>query len=85
MKQPRQLGMCGEEERAAQCSDRGDALVSLKARIDWEAFHPDLGRVHDKDRKSKAGAKPIDVVLMSKVLVLQQLDNLPDDRIGLRF
>ncbi|MDD5322846.1 MAG: transposase [Methylococcales bacterium] len=43
-------------------------------------FRPDLSRVHDKDRKSKAGAKPIDVVLMFKVLVLQQLHNLSDGR-----
>jgi IS5 family transposase len=37
--------------------------------------------VHEKERKSNAGAKPIDVVLMFKVLVLQQLNNLSDDRI----
>jgi len=37
--------------------------------------------VHEKVRKSNAGAKPIDVVLMFKVLVLQQLHNLSDDRI----
>jgi transposase, IS5 family len=59
----------------------GDPLVGLKARIDWEAFRPDLVRVHDKARKSKAVAKPFDVVLMSKVLVLQQLHNLSDDGI----
>jgi len=35
----------------------GDPLVGLKARIDWEAFRPDLGRVREKDRKSNAGAK----------------------------
>jgi hypothetical protein len=80
MKQPRQPGLFDIEERAAQLTDMGDPLVGLKARIDWEAFRPDLNRVHDKDRKSNAGAKPIDVVLMFKVLVLQQLHNLPDDR-----
>ena len=37
--------------------------------------------MHEKDRKSKAGAKPFDVVLMFKVLVLQQLHNLSDDKI----
>lgn len=37
--------------------------------------------MHEKDRKSNAGAKPIDVVLMFKILVLQQLNNLSDDRI----
>jgi transposase, IS5 family len=59
----------------------GDPLVGLKVRIDWEAFRADLVRVHDKDRKSNAGGKPFDVVLMFKVLVLQQLHNLSDDGI----
>ena len=56
--------------------------MGLKARIDWEAFRPRPNRVHGKDRKSNAGAKPIDVVLMFKVLVSQQLHNLSDDGIG---
>jgi IS5 family transposase len=81
MKKPRQPGLFDVEERAAQLTEMGDPLVALKARIDWEAFRPELSRVHDKGRKSNAGAKPIDVVLMFKVLVLQQLHNLSDDRI----
>ena len=59
----------------------GDPLVGLNERIDWEAFRTDLNRIHEKPRKSNAGAKPIDVVLMFKLLVLQQLHNLSDDRI----
>jgi len=37
--------------------------------------------VYDKPRKSNAGAKPIDVVLMFKIIMLQQLNNLSDDQI----
>jgi IS5 family transposase len=59
----------------------GDPLVGLNARKDWGTFRPDLNWVHEKDRKSKAGAKPFDVVLMFKVLMLQQLHNLFDDKI----
>jgi len=59
----------------------GDPLVALKRLIDWEAFRPCLNVVYDKPRKSNAGAKPIDVVLMFKIMVLQQLHNLSDDRI----
>jgi IS5 family transposase len=69
MKQPRQPGLFDVEERAAQLTEMGDPLVGLNTRIDWEAFRSDLNRVHEKDRKSKAGAKPFDVVLMFKVLV----------------
>ena len=68
-----QPGLFDVEERAAQLTKMGDPLVGLKARIDWEAFRPELKRVHEKDRKSQAGAKPFDVVLMFKILVLQQL------------
>ena len=55
----RQPGLFDVEERAAQLTKMGDPLVGLKARIDWEAFRPDLKRVHEKERKSQAGAKPV--------------------------
>lgn len=76
-----QPGLFDVEDRAAQLTKMGDPLVGLKARVDWEAFRPDLNRVREKERKSQAGAKPFDVVLMFKILVLQQLHNLSDDGI----
>jgi IS5 family transposase len=76
-----QPGFFDIAERTAKLAEMGDPLVGLNAHIDWEAFRPDLNKVHDKARKSNAGAKPIDVVLMFKVLILQQLNNLSDDRI----
>ena len=76
MKQPRQPGLFDAEERTVQLTEPGDPLVGLKARIDWEAFRPDLIRAHEKDRKSKAGAKPFDVAPMFKVLALRQLNSL---------
>ena len=69
------------DERTAKLTLMGDRLVGLNGQINWEAYRPDLARVHEKERKSNAGAKPIDVVLMFKVLVLQQLHNLSDERI----
>lgn len=77
----RQPGFFDVDERAAKLTALGDPLVKLKAEIDFEAFRPDLNRVHEKDRKSNAGAKPFDVVLMFRVLVLQHLYNLSDDGI----
>lgn len=56
----------------------GDSLQGLNDLIDWEIFRPILQRVYEKERKSPAGAKPFDVVLMFKVLVLQQNSNLSD-------
>jgi IS5 family transposase len=69
------------DERSTKLTEMGDPLVELNKRIDWEGFRPRLNRVYEKARKSNAGAKPIDVVLMFKILVLQQLNNLSDDRI----
>ena len=80
-RKPRQPGLFDVQERAEQLTKMGDPLVGLKARIDWEAFRPQLERVHEKPRKSAAGAKPYDVVLMFKMLVLQQLHNLADEKV----
>lgn len=76
-----QPGFFNISERARQLTTLGDPLVALNARIDWEAFRTDLNRIHEKVRKSTGGAKSIDVVLMFKILVLQQLNNLSDDGI----
>jgi transposase, IS5 family len=81
MTMQRQPGFFDVERRASKLTEMGDPLVGLNAEIDWEAFRPELNGVHEKARKSNAGAKPIDVVLMFKLLVLQQLHNLSDDRI----
>ena len=76
-----QPGFFDIHERTAKLTEMGDPLVGLKEHIDWEAFRPVLNIVHNKPRKSNAGAKPIDVVLMFKILLLQQLYNLSDDGI----
>ena len=81
MSRQRQPGLFDVEERATKLTALGDPLVGLTTQIDWEAFRPDLARVHEKDRKSNAGARPFDVVLMFKLLILQQLHNLSDDGI----
>jgi len=76
-----QPGFFDIHDRTAKLTEMGDPLVGLNEQIDWEAFRPSLNVVYEKPRKSNAGAKPIDVVLMFKILVLQQLNNLSDDRI----
>ena len=37
-----------------------------------------LQQIHDKPRKSQAGRKPTDVLLLFKMLVLQKLHNISD-------
>lgn len=62
-------------------SATGDPLLSkLKTLVDWERFRAELEAVRDKERKSNAGRKPFDGVLMFNVLVLQSLHNLSDEK-----
>ncbi len=59
-------------------------MVEINAVVPWDEFRPALERVWRKpaaDRKSRAGRKPMDVVLMFKTLVLNALYNLSDDQI----
>lgn len=56
-----------------------DPLLALNQLIDWENFRATLNKVRDMPRKSNAGRKPYDVVLMFKILVLQHLYNVSDD------
>lgn len=75
-----QSGFFDLSERYRKLSELGDPLEAINAVVDWEHFRPTLGKVLNKDRKSNAGRKPFDVVLMFKVLVLQSLYNLGDDQ-----
>lgn len=69
------------ENRYASLSKTGDPLERLNAIIDWEIFRPILERMDDKVRKSKAGRKPTCRILMFKMLVLQRLNGLSDERL----
>lgn len=69
-------------DRVQKLTEMGDPLVQLNEQINWEDFRSDLNIIRKSvERKSNAGAKPFDVILMFKILVLQQLNNLSDDRI----
>ncbi len=73
-----QAGFFDFEARLDQLNAHGNPLRLLEEVIDFEAFGPTLAQVQDKPRKSNAGRKPYDVVLMFKMLVLQSLYNLAD-------
>ena len=69
------------ENRYASLSEAGDPLERLNAVIDWEMFRPILERIDSKERKSAAGRKATCRVLMLKMLVLQRLHGLSDERL----
>lgn len=69
------------DNRYAHLSKSGDPLERLNTVIDWELFRPVLNQIDDKERKSNAGRKPTDRVLMFKMLVLQNKYNLSDEQL----
>ena len=79
-----QLGFFDLSDRYASLDAKKDPLIEINAVVPWDEFRPLLERVWrkpDEDRKSRAGRKPMDVVLMFKALVLSALYNLSDDQI----
>ena len=75
-----QAGFFDLEERLASLSRKGDDLERLNAVIDFELFRPELERAVPRADRSKGGRPPFDHVLMFKVLILQTLSNLSDER-----
>jgi hypothetical protein len=70
----------GEDRQRTKLEHLGDPLVPLAKMIPWESFRETLSTLYEKERKGPAGRKPIDVVLMFKILILQRLYNLSDDQ-----
>ena len=73
-----QLGFLDFNIRLQRIDNAGDPLTKLNTAIDWEQFRPILEQARKKTRKSAAGAKGYDVVLLFKALILQSLYNLSD-------
>ena len=74
-------GFFDEYEQLEKLSKLKDPLEKLKSKIDFELFRETLNTIYEKtERKSKAGAKPFDYVIMLKVLILQRLYNLSDEQ-----
>jgi IS5 family transposase len=75
-----QSGFFDLQERYRKLSELGDPLEAINRVVDWEVFRPVLKKALKKERKSAAGRKEYDRVLMFKVLVLQSLYNLADEQ-----
>ena len=71
-----QFGFFDLGDRYAGLDKFGDPLVLLKQTIPWEAFRPELmvlWRTPNEKRKSNAGRKSWDEVLMFRVLAWEKL------------
>lgn len=76
-----QKGFFDFQNREALLSEKKDTLLHIASLIPWEEFRPILSQIRHKERKSNAGRKPLDDILMFKLLVLQNLYNLSDDEL----
>ena len=79
-----QRGFYDRDQRLAAISAKGDPLELIKATVAWERFRTEIEAVtrpKPQERKSPAGRKPYDAILMFKILVLQTLHNLADEQL----
>ena len=77
-----QASFFDESKRLAALSRLRDPLEELAKHIDFEMFRPILNDALRKaERKSPAGRKPLDVILMFKALIIQRLFNLSDEQL----
>ena len=55
--------------------------MRLSETIPWDSFRPLLEKGYTQERKSNAGRKRIDPLILFKMLILQQLFNLSDEEL----
>jgi hypothetical protein len=77
-----QLSFLDADNRLAALSKQGDPLEAIARLVPWEEFRAEIEAVltADGDKKSSAGRKPIDALVMFRMLVVQSLYNLSDEQ-----
>jgi len=72
------------DKRLAAISAKGDPLEMIDRVVPFESFRAEIEAevlTPAEDKKSSAGRKPIDVIVMFRMLVLQSLYNLSDEQV----
>src|SRR3954462_4155899 len=78
-----QLGFFDADKRLAALSAKGDPLEAIDRLVPWGSFCADSEAIvltPAELKKSTAGRKPADVIVMFRMLVLQALHNLSDEQ-----
>src|ERR1700688_292816 len=79
-----QFGFFDADRRLTAITAKGDPLEMITREVPFERFRAEIEAAvltPVGEKKSTAGRKPIDVVVMFRMLVLQSLYNLSDEQV----
>jgi len=75
-------GLFDEQFTIEQLSELGNPLEKISKVIDFEVFRTTLeAKLLNTEKKNNAGAKPYDVVMMFKIMILQRYYGLGDTQV----
>ena len=75
----KQMIMFGADVQLDRLTKLGDPLERVSAAIDWEIFRAPIRKRVRKEDYSKGGRPPTDEILMFKITLLQDWNNVSDD------
>jgi IS5 family transposase len=79
----KQKGFFDEDDRLKRLSAMGDPLEKIAGTINFEIFRPlieEALKKNSQERKHAGGRPPYDAVMMYKITLLQQWNNIGDDK-----
>ena len=76
----KQRGFFDENDRLNELSKLGDPLEKLNKFVNWEDLRKMLTKIFKIKSKGPGGRPPFDYVMMFKILILQKLYNIADDK-----
>jgi len=76
----RSPGFFDLDDRLAELSAKGDSLERMQTLVDFEMFRAALEAAVPRADRSKGGRPAFDHMLMFKVLILQAMHALSDER-----
>jgi IS5 family transposase len=75
------IGLFDKDETSSKLSKLGNPLEKLHKVINFEMFRDELeAQMLNHDKKSNAGSRPYDVVMMFKIILLKRFYNLSDEQ-----
>jgi len=75
----KQIIMYGAEVQLERLSKLGDPLEKINAAVNWEIFRAPIRKRVRKEDYSKGGRPPTDEIMMFKITLLQDWNNVSDD------